>query len=276
LAGVKMKGFFVSKKGVAFALMLFSFLSFLQAGFGVEVQWRQGMQRDFPEVRSEGGEARLGEGAHLQWVEEGVLKVRVTYALEEGREVTEEADFRQDPELIQDRWEYREYRGGALYQHFQFDFRTGQARAQQRKEGGAAEQGAQEFETWSEQIDTQPGQAFTGLGFNYALMNLRSRLVDQEEQVDFEAIAFMPGPRKATVRLTHEAQGVVQMGGRVLPADLFRIRPQVGWLGRLFVSPPDFHIWLHREDPPAFLRFQGPIGTPDDPVVQVSVLPQMD
>jgi hypothetical protein len=261
---------YLSKK-LSFALaVLLSSMIFPILSLAVEVQWMQGMQRDFPEVRSRDGETRLGEGTHSQWIEDGTLKVRITYVLEEGREVTEEADFLQDPELTQERWEYRELRGGVLYQHFQFDFTTGQARAQQRTEGGD-----DEFQTWSQQIEIQRGQAFAGLGFNYALMNLRSRLVDQEEDVDLEAIAFTPAPRKAMVRLSHEAEGSLQMGGRELPSDLFRIRPQVGWFGRLFVSPPDFHIWLYREAPPAFLRFQGPIGTPDDPIVQVSVLPQV-
>jgi hypothetical protein len=57
------------------------------------------------------------------------------------------------------------------------------------------------------------------------------------------------------------------------PGDKYTIHVDIPGIVRLFVDPPDLHIWLVNGDPPAFPRFEGPLVEPKDPVVRVDLIP---
>jgi hypothetical protein len=64
----------------------------------------------------------------------------------------------------------------------------------------------------------------------------------------------------------------MKMSGRSLRGDRFTIHPQIFFLARLFVDVPDTKIWLTNPAPAGFLRWEGPIVLPDDPIIRVDLL----
>src|SRR5688572_2257300 len=77
------------------------------------VDWTalEGTARGFPVLRELTGK-KLANGDFEQWIEGSQLHVRIRYAFGGGRTIEETAAFRQAPELIQDRWSFREVRNG--------------------------------------------------------------------------------------------------------------------------------------------------------------------
>jgi hypothetical protein len=75
------------------------------------------------------------------------------------------------------------------------------------------------------------------------------------------------------VEITHDGVDRLPISGRSLLGDRFRIHPRIPWIARAFVDVPDSRIWLTSPAPAAFLRFEGPLAEPDDPIVRVDLLP---
>lgn len=218
--------------------------------------------RGFPVLRDLDGRM-LAEGDFVQWFEDGRLHLRIRYDFENGRRIEEEAVFGPSPEIVQERWSWNETREGQMIRRFEVDFRGGTARAKKRD--------GQEIERWSEEIDVEPGRAFAGFGFTLALKAFRERLV-AGEAVELEAVGFTPDPRVVGVELSHGGLERMRMSGRMLTGDRFDIEPQIPWIADLLVDVPDTRIWL-TEPPAEFLRFEGPLLEPDDPVIRIDLLP---
>jgi hypothetical protein len=204
----------------------------------------------------------LADGDFVQWIENGRLHVRIAYH-GRSRRVVETAVFRQRPQLAQESWSLRETQGNALQRLFEVNLASGAARA--RKREGA------EMKDWSEQIDVEPGRTFAGFGFTLAAKALRSRLV-RGERVELHAVGFTPKPRAVTVELSYGGRERMRMADRVLGAERFDVHPKLPWIADLFMNVPDAHIWLS-QPPAVFLRFEGPMAEPADPITRVDLLP---
>ena len=63
------------------------------------------------------------------------------------------------------------------------------------------------------------------------------------------------------------------MAGRTVPGDRFIVHPKVPLVARAFVDVTDERIWLTLPRPAGFLRWEGNIVEPDDPMVRVDLLP---
>jgi hypothetical protein len=73
------------------------------------------------------------------------------------------------------------------------------------------------------------------------------------------------------VQISHAGVDQMKMSDRVLEGDRFVIHPKIPWIAALFVHVPDTLIWLTK--PPAeFLRWEGPVAEPNDPIVRVDLL----
>jgi len=144
------------------------------------------------------------------------------------------------------------------------DFRSGRATARKRT--------TNELEQWAEDVAIRPGSTFAGFGFTLAITAVRGRLVEGE-RVELRAVGFTPKPRVVTVELCYGGRDEMRMSGRVLRGDRFVIHPKLPWIADLFTNVPDTHIWLTSPQPPAFLRWEGPLAEPDDPIVRVDLLP---
>src|SRR5213592_98771 len=208
---------------------------------------------------------KLADGEFRQWVESNRLHIVITYKFSAGEVYEEHAQFRQEPELIQEKWSWKELKHGGSQREFAADFLTGIASAHIR----------QDHKDVSKRINIEPGRTFAGFGFSLALSNLRKSLLSGE-QVQLKAVGFSPfptlGQQVATVTISHGGLDRMRMSGRSLKGDQFIIHPEIPLFAKLFINVPETKIWLTNPAPAGFLRWEGPIVLPDDPLIRVDLL----
>lgn len=216
----------------------------------------------FPALRDMSGKI-LADGEFAQWLEGERLHVKLIYRFKDNREIEEKAEFRQRPELIQEKWSWREVKDGKLFRSFAADFGSGQATAENGEGRG--------HKRWSEKLKVESGRTFAGFGFVLAIMNLREGLI-AGKKVDLAAIAFIPEPRAVSVEISHAGSDQMRMADRHLKGDRFVIHPKIPRIVKLFIAAPDTHIWLTTPAPSGFLRMEGPLVEPSDPVIRIDLL----
>src|SRR5207248_5879217 len=108
-----------TKKIVLFAATILWCLSAL----GVGVTEFEGGAHGFPALLDADGK-KLADGDFSQWIEGERLNIKIVYKFKRGRRIEERATFRQKPELIQEKWSWREIIGGQLQREFAVDFKT--------------------------------------------------------------------------------------------------------------------------------------------------------
>ncbi len=245
-------------------VLLFAALALLAPwpAAAVEVTEFEGTTHGFPSMLDANGK-KIADGEFIQEVEDGRLSITLKYRFKHGGSRTEEkAVFRQKPELIQEEWSWRELKDGDVVRQYAVDFKTQTATAKKTENG--------EKKEWSEKIEVKPGQTFVGYGFMIAVQNLRARLV-QGETIELQAIGFTPSPKVVTVKITHAGPEQMEMADRRPHGDHFVLQPQIPAIAKLFVKVPDTHIWL-TQPPAEFLRFEGPLLEPSDPIIRVDLL----
>ena len=209
---------------------------------------------------------KLADGEFRQWVEDQRLNVVITYKFPEGGSFEEKARFRQQPELIQEQWSWKELKNERVQREFTVDFLSGTATAHISKDNKDV----------SDKVDIEKGRTFAGFGFTLVLSNLRKRLL-HGEQVQLKAVGFSPfptlKPQVVTVKLSHGGLDRVKMSGRSLKGDRFIVHPEVPAIAKLFVTVPDTKVWLTNPEPAGFLRWEGPIVLPNDQLIRVDLLP---
>ena len=208
---------------------------------------------------------KLADGEFRQWVENDRLHVVITYKFSAGVVYEEHSQFRQEPELTQEKWSWKESKHGRSQREFAVDFLTGIASAHI----------SQDHKDVSKKINIEPSRTFAGFGFSLALSNLRKRLL-HGEQVQLKAVGFSDfptlGPQVVTVTFSHGGVDRMRMSGRSLKGDRFIIHPEIPFIAKFFVDVPDTKIWLTNPAPAGFLRWEGPIVLPTDPIVRVDLL----
>lgn len=224
-----------------------------------EVRWTEGALRGYPTVRDEGGKI-IADGTLTQTVNQGVLRTRTMLAFTDGTRVVERSAFGQGKVLEQLRWSWEERRGDAVLRSFSVDLTSGRAIGAKRKGDGT-------MQRWDKHLGDVRG-AFVGMGFLYAVKNLRERL-DAGERIKLVAVAFTPTPRLIKVSLSRDATDTLQIGGRGVSAVRYTIHPEIPAVARLFIDAPDQHIWLSAASPPAFLRGELSFVEPSDPIIHV-------
>src|SRR5213078_206239 len=180
---------------------------------------------------------KLADGEFRQWVENNRLHVVITYKFSASEVYEEHSQFRQDLELIQEKWSWKESKHGRAQREFTVDFLTGIGSARI----------SQDHKDVSKKIKIEPGRTFAGFGFSLALSNLRKRLLSGE-QVQLKAVGFSPfptlGPQVVTVTVSHGGVQRMRMGGRSPKGDQFIIHPEIPLFAKLFINVPDTKIWL--------------------------------
>src|SRR6059058_4050387 len=208
---------------------------------------------------------KLADGEFRQWVENNRLHVVITYKFSAGEVYEEHSQFRQQPELIQEKWSWKESKHGRSQREFAVDFLTGIASAHI----------SQDQKDVSKKTNIEPGRTFAGFGFSLALSNLCNRLLSGE-QVQLKAVGFSEfptlGPQVVTVTISHGGVDRIRMSGRSVKGDRFIIHPEIPFIAKFFVNVPDTKIWLTNPAPAGFLRWEGPIVLPNDPLIRVDLL----
>jgi hypothetical protein len=230
--------------------------------FAIDVTEPAGAAHGFPGLCDINGK-KLADGEFRQWAEGNQLHIIVTYRFPDGQVFEEKALFRQQSELAQEKWSWKETKNGKLSREFTANFLTKTATALTH-ENNAPKQ-------WSENLEIEPGRTFAGFGFTLALENLRKRLI-RGEQIQLRAVGFMPKPQVATVTVSHGGVDRMRMSGRSLKGDHFIIHPEIPFIAKLFIHVPDTQIWLTYPPPAGFLRWEGPIVVTSDPLIRVDLL----
>jgi hypothetical protein len=205
----------------------------------------------------------LGKGNLTQWTEGERLHVLLTYDYNDGRRIEESAVFVQQPELSQERWKWRELKGGTTTRQFTIDFGTGRAVGSISKDG--------KTRRYNERLKVEPGRTFAGVGFVLATKNLLPQL-RQGQEVKLQALAATPKPRRVTVTLSREGTKTLSLGGQTLTAEHVVIHPEIG-LASIVVKAPNTELYFTGSDPPEMVGGEGTLFEPGDPVVRTRLLP---
>lgn len=239
-------------------------LCLAQLAFAVEVTEPQGIAHAYPALLDINGK-KLADGEFKQWVEGDRLRIKISYEFDDGTHFEENAVFRQQPELIQEQWSWKEFKNRKSQQEFTADFVSGTGSAHIRKDNKDV----------SEKIAVERGRTFAGFGFALALSNLRKRLF-RGEQIELKAVGFSEfpwlKPQVVTVKISYGGLDRIRMAGRLLKGDRFIIHPEIPLIAKLFVSVPDTKIWLTNPAPAGFLRWEGPVVLSSDPLIRVDLV----
>lgn len=231
-------------------------ISLTGATQGVELNEPAGAMHGYPVISDLSGK-KLANGEFRQWLEGNQLHVMITYKFPDGQSYEENVLLRQQP-VVQEKWSWKESNNGKIQREFKVDF----------VEGIATAHLATPEKDFSEKIDVEPGRTFVGFGFEIALSNLHDRLV-KGEQIELQAVGFTPKPHVVQVNISHVGLDSIRIGDRTFQGDNFLIHPKLPAVAKLFVHAPDHHIWLTNPAPATFLRWEGPIVLPSDPIVRV-------
>lgn len=247
-------------------LLLVAVLLTSQSGWSIELTEPEGAAHGYPGWMETSGK-KLADGEFRQWIQDERLHVVITYKFPDGQLYEEDALFRQEPELAQEQWSWKESRGEKVQRHFAADFLTKTASAEIHTE--------KENKTVSDNIEIEPGRTFAGFGFTIALANLRKRLT-KGEQVELKAVGFSPvptlKPQLVTVQVSYGGVDRMKMAGRFYTGYRFIVHPEVPAIAKLFIQVPDTKIWLTSPAPAGFLRWEGPIILPTDPIRRVDLI----
>jgi hypothetical protein len=235
---------------------------FARLSLAVELTESQGVAHAYPALLDMNGK-KLADGEFKQWIEDDRLRVEIDYEFQDGQDFEENAVFRQKPELIQEKWSWKESKDGKISRQFTADFLAKTATALTHENN--------EAKRLSENIEVEPGRTFAGFGFTLALQNLRKRLINGEK-IELKAVGFTPKPRLATVKVSYGGLDRVRMSGRSLKGDRFVIHPEIPPIAKLFIHVPDTQIWLTNPPPAGFLRWEGPVVVPSDPLIRVDLV----
>jgi hypothetical protein len=240
---------------------------FTLSASALEVTEPAGAAHGYPAVYNLDGK-KLADGEFRQWVEDHLLQIVITYKFPDGGSFEERARFRQQPELAQEYWSWKELKNERLQREFSVDFLSGTATAHISKDN----------KNVSDKVEIEKGRTFAGFGFTLALSNLRKRLL-RGEQVQLKAVGFSPfptlKPQVVTVKLSYGGLDRMRMSGRSLKGDRFIVHPEVPAIAKLFVTVPDTKVWLTNPVPAGFLRWEGPVVLPTDPLIRVDLLSGM-
>ena len=83
----------------------------------IELTEPEGAAHGYPGLCDLNGK-KLADGEFRQWVQDDKLHVVITYKFPDGQLYEEKALFRQQPELIQEQWSWRELKGGRPQREF--------------------------------------------------------------------------------------------------------------------------------------------------------------
>jgi hypothetical protein len=204
--------------------------------FALEVKEPAGAAHGYPALYNFEGK-KLADGEFRQWVENDFLQIDITYKFPDGGLFEEKARFRQEGQLSQEQWSWKELKDEKLQREFIVDFVSGTATAHIRKDNKDV----------SDKIDIEKGRTFAGFGFSLALSNLRERLLSGE-QVELKAVGFSSfptlKPQVVTVKISHAGLDRLRMSGRSLKGDRFIVHPEVPAIAKLFINVPDTNVWL--------------------------------
>ena len=219
----------------------------LVAAEPVSVQYREGVTRGFPALRSATGEL-LARGDLSQVARGDRVESRITFRFLDGSLYDETVVFDQAAVFTLVRYHVVQ-RGPAFPEQLEASLDRHSERYHVRYR--ADEDSAEEVLTGSFSL---PPDAYNGL-----LTTLLKNLPAGGAQM-VQIVAFTPRPRLVSMRLAPLGTEVVPAGASTVEATRYSIKPQLGLLAALLVvDSPDLTCWIARGEVPGFVRFEGPL-----------------
>ena len=120
--------------------------------FATEVTEPAGAAHGYPGLCDINGK-KVADGEFRQWLENHHLHVAITYRFPDGRVFEEKARFRQQSELTQEQWSWKELTHGKVQREFSADFSSGIASARILKDN----------RTCQKRLTLNPGEHLPGL-----------------------------------------------------------------------------------------------------------------
>ena len=187
----------------------------------------------------------------------------ITYRFSAGEVYEEHSQFRQGAELIQEKWSWKESKHGKAQREFAVDFST----------GIGSTHISRDHKDVSKKVNIEPGKTFAGFGFSLKQPAQTSSewRASSAQGAGFSEFPTL-GPQIVTVIISHGGVDRMRTSGRSLRGDRLTIDPEIPFIAKFFVNVPDTKIWLTNPAPAGFLRREGPIVLPTDPIVRVDLL----
>src|SRR5437667_269691 len=146
-------GMFVQRKLTVLCSILVTMCVTL-AALAIKVTEPAAASHGYPGLGDINGK-KLADGEFRQWVETNRLHVVINYKFSAGEVYEEHSQFRQDLELIQEKWSWKESKHGRAQREFTVDFLTGIGSARI----------SQDHKDVSKKIKIEPGRTFAGFAF---------------------------------------------------------------------------------------------------------------
>jgi hypothetical protein len=220
------------------------------ADAGVAVRYQEGTVHGFLRLSSPGGEV-FGHGDLFQIVKDGAIQSRMVFHLknsvfDERVTYTQDGVFRMRS--------YRLQQSGPLFDHDMDVTLSGSGaytvKVKSRDDGK---------ETIHEGKLDLPADVYNGLVTTIA-KNLPSG-------GNIHLVAFTPKPRIIDLEFEPAGMAEVVIGNHREKVQHLLVKPHLGLVMRSLAkltgkSPPDGDLWIVREEVPAFVRWDGPLGGP--------------
>ena len=194
------------------------------------------------------------------------LYVVINYRFSDGQFFEEKSRFRQGKDLIQEEWSWKELEPRKAAARILCGFCFGNRHCAHPPRTTRMYQKKSRLNRAGHLPDSDSA---------VAISNLRKRLV-KGEHVELSAVGFSPfptlKPQVVTVTISHGGVQRMKMGGRSLKGDEFIIHPEIPLIAKLFVKVPDTKVWLTNPPPAGFLRWEGPMVLPTDPMIRVDLI----
>jgi hypothetical protein len=232
-------------------LILVTVLLWLRQASGapVSVRFIEGGTHGFLVLRDVNG-GLLASGDLLQIQRGGQVQSRMVFQFKDGSIYDERVVFTQ--ERVFNMQSYHLVQHGAAFPEdteISLERTSGKYRVNTKAHKDGAEK------TLDGKLDLPP-DVYNGMVIT-ATKNLAK---GSSEIVHF--VAFTPTPRLIQLELAPAGEQKVLVGERAKTASHYVIKPRLGNLLKLFATltgrgPPDSHVWIVRDEPPAFVRFEG-------------------
>src|SRR5262245_16676234 len=210
----------------------------------------EGTAHGFLVLRNAAGTA-LADGELVQVERDGAIETRLSFRFHDGSRSEETAVFTQDAAFRLVRYDLRQS-GPAFPRELTatLDARSGRCTVRAR------DRGERDDATYDDVLKL-PADTSNGL-VPILVRNL-------PRGGSLHMVAFTPKPTIVEVAVAPPAEREATLGAGTLPVAHYVLTPRLGAFKRAIAKllgklPPDTHVWLTRDEAPAFLRFEGSLA----------------
>jgi hypothetical protein len=219
----------------------------------VSVRYVEGVTHGFLVVRTVNG-VLIASGDLLQVYRDGQVESRMVFRFKDGSVFDERVVFTQ--ERVFTMQSYHLVQRGPVFAE-DTEISLERASGKYRVKTKARKDGSEKVLNGT--LDLPP-DVYNGM----VIMAAKNLAKGASETVHL--VAFTPTPRLVQLELAPAGEQKVLIGELMKTATRYVLKPRLGGWLKLFATltgrlPPDSHVWMIRDEPPAFVRFEGQLST---------------